>query len=475
MSDSLMNIPFMRRIHHIHFIGIGGAGMGGIAEVLLNQGYSISGSDQSDNRVTHRLKSLGAKVFLNHGADNIQKADVVVVSTAIPESNPELIAAKQKRIPVVSRAEMLSELMRFRYGIAVAGTHGKTTTTSLTASILGAGKLDPTFVIGGLVNSVGSNARLGTSRFFVAEADESDASFLYLQPMMAIVTNIDADHLVNYDGDFNRLIKTFIEFIHHLPFYGVVVLCIDDPVVRDVIPKIGRPIITYGFDESADVRAIEHKQSGVLNEFKVLRKGSDKALILKMNLPGKHNVLNAMAAIAVATELGVSDKDIQKGLAEFSGIGRRFQIHGDFTLPAGPVKLIDDYGHHPREVAVTIAAIRSAWPERRLVMTYQPHRYSRTKDLFEDFSSVLSDVDVLLMLNVYAAGEESIPGADSRALCRSIRQRGKVDPIFVEDKQNLNDCLLDVLQQDDILLMQGAGDIGVLASELAKSDMKLKC
>lgn len=463
--------PLMRRIQRIHFIGIGGAGMGGIAEVLLNQGYQISGSDLQEGVVTQRLKQLGACITFGHSADNIVGADVVVRSTAIRDTNPEIMAAHQARIPVVPRAQMLGELMRFRQGIAVAGTHGKTTTTSLITSLLTEGGLDPTFVIGGLLNSAGTNARLGASRYLVAEADESDASFLHLQPMVAIVTNIDADHMDTYHGDFSQLRKTFIEFLHRLPFYGLAVLCIDDPIVNEILPEVPRPTLTYGFSEGADFRAIEVKQQGLKNYFTVLRPSGEPLQVI-LNLPGQHNVLNALASITVASELGIHDAAILQALAHFSGVGRRFQIYGEFDWDAGKVLLVDDYGHHPREVAATLQAIRAAWPERRLVMAYQPHRYSRTRDLFEDFTQVLSEVDVLILLEVYSAGESPIPGADSRSLCRTIRQRGKIDPIFVADPQALPEVLPAVLKADDILLTQGAGNIGSIAIGLAAKKLK---
>lgn len=458
--------PVMRRIQRIHFVGIGGAGMGGIAEVLLNQGYQISGSDIYPNAVTKRLTELGATIFFGHAATNIGGADVVVKSTAIADQNPEIIAAQDAHIPVVPRAQMLGELMRFRQGIAVAGTHGKTTTTSLVTSLLHEGGLDPTFVIGGLLNSAGTNARLGASRYLVAEADESDASFLYLQPMVAIVTNIDADHMDTYQGDFSILRKTFIEFLHRLPFYGLAVLCLDDPVVAEILPEVSRPVLTYGFSDAADVKAVNVEQRGLKNYFTVLRRDAEP-LEIALNLPGNHNVLNALAAIAVATELGISDADMQAALTNFSGVGRRFEIHGETLWAAGKVLLIDDYGHHPREIAATLQAARAAWPERRLVMAYQPHRYTRTRDLFEDFTQILSEVDVLILLEVYPAGEAPIPGADSRTLCRNIRQRGKTDPIFVADATELSAALQAILQDNDILLMQGAGNIGGMAARLA--------
>jgi len=464
----------MERINHIHLIGIGGSGMAGIAEVLVNQGFKVTGSDINHTSTIERLESLGAKITIGHQADNINGADAVVISTAINQQNPELLAAKDARIPIVPRAEMLAELMRFRHGIAIAGTHGKTTTTSLVASILGEGGLDPTFVIGGRLNSAGSNARMGASRYFVAEADESDASFLYLKPMISVVTNIDADHMSTYAGDFEKLKYTFTRFLHHLPFYGLAVLCIDDPVVSNILPQISRPIVTYGLTDEADIYATDIEWCGLQTKFKVIRKKQKESLPVTLNLPGRHNILNALAAIAIATEVGVTDNAIQKALQSFQGVGRRFQIHGEYNIPDGKVLLLDDYGHHPREVAATIAAARQAWPDRRLVMVYQPHRYTRTRDLFEDFTQVLSDVDTLLMLDVYSAGEEVIQGADSRALCRSIRQRGKVVPIFVGKTINLAENLQSVLQDGDVVLMQGAGNIGHEAVKLAQAELSFE-
>ncbi|WP_338591331.1 UDP-N-acetylmuramate--L-alanine ligase [Shewanella khirikhana] len=463
-------IPEMRRVRRIHFVGIGGAGMGGIAEVLVNEGYQVSGSDIANNAVTERLGGLGARIFIGHGADNVAGVDVVVVSTAINKENPELLAAKANRIPVVRRAEMLAELMRYRHGVAVAGTHGKTTTTSLIASIYGQADRDPTFVIGGLLNSAGTNARLGSSRYLIAEADESDASFLHLQPMVTVVTNIEADHMDTYGGDFEKLKSTFVDFMHNLPFYGVAVVCVDDPVVRELIPRIGRQVVTYGFSEDADVQALDFVQEGHCCRFTVRRKGKDD-LSLKVNLPGQHNVLNSLAAIAVATEDEIEDEAIVKALAEFQGIGRRFQHLGKFDTPKGEVMLVDDYGHHPSEVAATIKAARAGWPDKRLVMAYQPHRYTRTRDLYEDFVEVLSQVDKLVLLEVYAAGEAPIPGADGRALCRSIRQRGQLEPIFVASPDQLAAVMPDVLEDGDLLLCQGAGNIGTLSRELAASQL----
>lgn len=459
--------PAWARIHRVHFVGIGGAGMGGIAEVLSNLGYAVSGSDLRQNAVTQRLAKLGAEIFVGHDAANVKDCDVVVTSTAVSADNPEVIAAREARIPVVPRAEMLAELMRFRFGIAIAGTHGKTTTTSLAASLLAEGGLDPTFVIGGLLNSAGSHARLGEGRYLVAEADESDASFLYLAPMMAVVTNIDADHMDTYGGDFENLRQAFLEFLHHLPFYGLAVMCIDDPVVRELLPKISKPVLTYGFESvDADVRGVELKQQGPHTHFNVQRKNHDTELVITLNMPGAHNALNALAAIAVATELGVSDAAIQNGLASFEGIARRFQVYGELQTTAGNVLLVDDYGHHPREVEATLEAARKAWPDRRLVLAFQPHRFSRTRDLFEDFAKVLSEVDVLLLLEVFAAGEQSQGDDDGRALCRAVRTRGQVDPVFVETIEDLPVTLQGVLKDGDVLLTLGAGSIGVMAAQL---------
>ena len=456
----------MGRIRHIYMVGIGGSGMGGIAEVLLNLGYAVSGSDLKQNPVTRHLAEAGAVVHIGHAAENIEGCDVVVISSAVKESNPEVQAAREARIPVVPRAEMLAELMRFRHGIAVAGTHGKTTTTSLTASLMAEGGLDPTFVIGGRLNSAGTNARLGGGHFLVAEADESDASFLHLQPMTAIVTNIDADHMATYGGDFNRLRQTFIEFLHNLPFYGLAVLCLDDEEVRNILPSVTRRVVTYGISEEADIRATEIHYEGLRTRFSVSRVGMEKRLQVTLNMPGRHNVLNALAAIAVASDLGISDEAIIAALDKFQGIGRRFQIGGEVETRNGKVTLVDDYGHHPREVAATLAAARGAWPDRRLVVLFQPHRYSRTRDLFEDFTEVLSEPDALLVLEVYAAGEEPVPGADSRTLCRAIRARGKVDPVFISEHAELVETLNGVLQEGDVLLTMGAGDIGAIALRL---------
>lgn len=473
-------VPEMRRIKRIHFVGIGGAGMCGIAEVLLTQGYAVSGSDLKASGNTERLKKLGAIIFIGHEAGNVSAADVVVVSTAVEHNNPEIMDARERRVPVVRRAEMLAELMRYRHGIAIAGAHGKTTTTSLIASVLAEAGLDPTFVVGGLVNNFGTNARMGESRYLVAEADESDASFLHLQPMVSVVTNIDADHMSTYDGDFNKLKKTYLEFLHNLPFYGLAVVCIDDPVIREILPQISRPIQTYGFADDADFR-ITRYEVGFLHSLFTLQRPDGKApLDVKINMPGMHNVLNAAAACAVATDEGVNDDAIVRALAKFQGVGRRFQLQGEFPIPVGKggeanggsALLVDDYGHHPTEVAATIKAARESWPDRRLVMIFQPHRYTRTRDLYEDFAAVLSKVDVLILLDVYSAGEDPIAGADGRSLARSIRSRGHVDPIFVEEPKGVALVLKDVVRADDIVITQGAGNVGALAQELAKRKLK---
>jgi UDP-N-acetylmuramate--alanine ligase len=466
-------IPEMRRIKRIHFIGIGGVGMCGIAEVLLNQGYQISGSDLRQSAVTQHLINMGAEVFLGHQSENVDNVDVVVVSTAIDQNNPEIKNAMEKRIPIVRRAEMLAELMRFRHGIAVAGTHGKTTTTSLVTSILAQAKLDPTYVIGGRLNSSGSNARLGASRYLVAEADESDASFLHLQPMTSIVTNIDADHMETYGGDFGKLKQTFIDFLHNLPFYGLAVLCIDDDNVREILPQVARKFVTYGLSEDADFRAFDIVQEGLFTSFKVKRPDGAAELVVRMRMPGVHNVLNALAAIVVAADEKVDDESIVHALENFAGVGRRFQVCAEVECTdtegnEGSVLFVDDYGHHPREVEVTLEAIRKGFPERRLVALFQPHRYSRTRDLYEDFVRVLSEPDVLLLMDVYPAGEKPIAGAEGRALCRSIRQRGAIDPVFIERDEDISQVLSKVLKPGDLLLTQGAGDIGSLAITLTQ-------
>ena len=455
----------MGRIRRLHFVGVGGAGMSGIAEIMVNLGYEISGSDRRASEVTRRLQDLGVEVFIGHRAEQAQQADAVVVSTAIDETNPEILTARERRIPVVRRAEMLPELMRFYYGVAVAGTHGKTTTTSLVASILAEGGLDPTVVIGGRRNSAGANARLGTSRYLVAEADESDASFLYLQPMLSVVTNIDADHMRTYGNDFNRLRATFMEFLHHLPFYGLAVICTDDEEVRALAPLIPRPVRTYGTRPQADVRALDIRQEGLRNHFEVQIAGRP-SFSVELNLPGRHNVLNALAAITVGLELGVEVEAVRRALASFQGIGRRFVV-SDLCDGAGRhLTLVDDYGHHPRELAATLEAARAGWPGRRLVLVFQPHRYTRTQEQFEDFVAVLSSADVLVRCEVYPAGEAPIPGADGRSLSRAVRVRGEVDPVFVQDLEEVPRVLANLLGDGDLVLLMGAGDIGALAARL---------
>jgi UDP-N-acetylmuramate--alanine ligase len=463
-------IKRMRRINSVHFVGIGGSGMSGIAEVMLSLGYAVQGSDLKSNKQTQRLVEQGATIFIGHAADNIRDADAVVVSSAVDETNPEVAAAKEQLMPVVSRAEMLAELMRFRYSVAVAGTHGKTTTTSLVASVLAEGGLDPTFVIGGRLKSADANARLGKGDYLVAEADESDASFVHLKPMLAVVTNIDADHMSTYDGDIEKLKSSFVEFLHNLPFYGLAVVCSDDPGVNAVLGDIGRSITTYGTNADANVRAINIVFAESRTEFDVLRSGdtgkTSPVMHVTLGLPGMHNVLNALAAIAVADELQISGDAVVKALDEFEGIDRRFQLMGDVTTAAGTVKLVDDYGHHPTEIAATLSAAKSGWPDKRIVLVFQPHRYSRTRDLMDDFATVLSDVDVLLLLDVYAAGEEPIAGADGRAMARAIRTRGSVEPVFVESLDDLKPVLLDLIEDGDLVLTMGAGDIGAYATEL---------
>ncbi len=472
-AKQLIKVPEMRRIKHIHFIGVGGAGMCGIAEVLKNQGYQVSGSDIKASKTTAQLEDNGIQVFIGHSAENIAGANVIVVSTAIDQENPEIKAAIENRIPVVRRAEMLGELMRYRHGIAVAGTHGKTTTTSLVTCMLAEENLDPTYVIGGLLNRTGVNAALGASRYIVAEADESDASFLHLQPMAAIVTNIDADHMDTYGGSFDVLKDTFVNFLQKLPFYGLAVVCGDDANIREIMPRIGRPVLTYGFNEDNDIRAIDVEQDGMRSHFTVLRKDREP-LRVTINMPGAHNILNSLAAIGIATDEGVSDAAISRALESFSGVGRRFQVQGEFELGEGTVKLVDDYGHHPKEVEATIKAARSSHPDRRLVMMFQPHRYSRTRDCFDDFVDVLSQVDQLLLLEVYAAGEKPIVGADSRSLARSLRLRG-IEPILIDPVEgNLANAMQTVLQANDLLLTQGAGNVGAISIELAQHGLYLK-
>ncbi|MBK6509141.1 MAG: UDP-N-acetylmuramate--L-alanine ligase [Haliea sp.] len=462
----------MRRIRRIHMIGIGGSGMSGIAEVLFNLGYDVAGSDLRGSAVTERLAQRGVEIFIGHAADNVGSADVVVSSSAVDEANPEVIAARAARIPVVRRAEMLAELMRYRHGIAVAGTHGKTTTTSLIAAIFGEAGLDPTFIIGGLVNSIGSNAQLGAGRILIAEADESDASFLHLQPMVTVVTNIEADHMETYGGDFAVLRRTFLEFLHNLPFYGIAVLCIDDPVVRGLLPDISRQVITYGISDDADYRITNIQRNGLSTAFVVQRPGDAEPLAINLNMPGTHNVLNATAAVVVACDEGLPDAAMQRGLAGFAGVGRRFTRLGELNFPGGKAELVDDYGHHPTEVRATLESIRQAWPSRRVVMVYQPHRYTRTRDLYEDFVAVLSGCDVLVLLDVYPAGEAAIPGADSRSLTRSIRQRGQLEPIFAERIDDVPELLSALVQDGDVIVTQGAGNVSRLAQDLSTLYLK---
>jgi len=460
----------MRRVRSMHFIGIGGVGMGGIAEVMHNLGFHVSGSDLGSNALTQRLSDLGVTIQKGHAAEHVDEADVIVISTAVPEDNPELLQARTRGIPIVRRAEMLAELFRFQQGIAVAGTHGKTTTTSLVASLLTEGGLDPTYVIGGRLNSSSTNAYLGQSDWLVAEADESDASFLYLQPVISIVTNIDADHLSTYGGDFEKLKQTFVDFLMHLPFYGLAIVCIDDEHIRDVLPKVARPVRSYGFSEQAHVRAVNVRQDGLLMHFDVrIDDGGDvrsEILGITLNLPGLHNVLNALAAVSVALELGVSVKACKRALSRFEGIGRRAQSHGRLYFEGGSAALIDDYGHHPTEVAATLAAIRGGWPDQRMVVIFQPHRFTRTRDLFDDFAAALCVPDVLILTEVYAAGEEKITGADGRSLARAIRNRGAVDPIFVEGIEDVPETLARVLKDGDVVLTLGAGNVGSLAGSL---------
>jgi UDP-N-acetylmuramate--L-alanine ligase (EC 6.3.2.8) len=459
----------MGRVRHIHMLGIGGSGMAGIAEVLINLGYLVSGSDLRESAATQRLVSLGARIAFGHDAAHLRDADVVVVSSAVRADNPEYAAALARRIPVVRRAEMLAELMRFRYGIAVAGTHGKTTTTSLIASVLAEGELDPTYVIGGRLKSAGSNARLGTGRYLVAEADESDASFLHLSPLLTVVTNIDADHLETYGGDFRRLRAAFVEFLHRLPFYGLAVLCGDDPELRALLPDLGRPYSSYGFGEDVDLRAENLRAGERGTAFEAVARDGGR-VAFELNLPGRHNVSNALAAIAVARELGVSDAAIGRALSGFAGVGRRCEDHGELRVGAASVRLVDDYGHHPREIAATLEALRSAFPERRLVVAFQPHRYSRTRDLFEDFCATLSTVDALLLLEVYPAGEAPVAEADGRALARCIRTRGLVEPVFVERVAEAPAALARLLRDGDVLLTLGAGDVGQLPALLGAGE-----
>jgi UDP-N-acetylmuramate--alanine ligase len=454
------------KVKKIHFVGIGGSGMSGIAEVLINLGYQVSGSDLSAGAATERLTSLGAHIVFGHQASNIDGADAVVVSSAVGSGNPEVAAARERRIPVVPRALMLAELMRLKQGIAVAGTHGKTTTTSLVASVLAEAGLDPTFVIGGRLTSANSNARLGAGEFIVVEADESDASFLHLQPIIAVVTNIDADHMETYGHDFGRLKQAFIAFLQNLPFYGSAVLCSDDPNVRQIQPLVSKPVVSYGFGEDASIRAVD-VVAGERMRFRALREGA-APLDIALNLPGRHNVLNALAAIAVATELGVEDAAIVTALAEFKGVGRRFQRYGDIAFEGGHFTLVDDYGHHPAEMRATLQAARGAFPGRRIVLAFQPHRFTRTRDLFEDFVKVLSESDALLLAEVYAAGETPLVAADGRSLARAVRVAGAVEPVFVEDIAEMPRAIVKAARDGDVVVTMGAGSIGGVPGRLAR-------
>lgn len=475
LAQLRLMIPEMKRVKHIHFVGIGGAGMGGVAEILANEGYSISGSDIANNVVTQYLMyTLNVPVVFEHKQENIKGASVVVVSSAIANDNPEVVAAREKRIPVIQRAEMLAELMRYRYGIAIAGTHGKTTTTALVTAIYAEAELDPTFINGGLVKAVGTHACLGSSRYLIAEADESDASFLHLQPMVSIVTNIEADHMDTYKGDIENLKQTFISFLRNLPFYGLAVMCFDDPIIKDLLPIIGRRVISYGFNENADVVIKDYRQEKATSFFTICcPKRNDLSVVL--NLPGRHNALNATAAVIAAMEDGIDDKSILHALKNFQGTSRRFDFLGAYLQKDGrKAMLIDDYGHHPSEVNATINSVRGGWPDRRLVMIFQPHRYTRTRDLYDDFVDVLSKVDVLIMLDVYSAGEQPIPGADSRSLCWTVRNRGKVDPIYVSDMETLPSLLANIIKGGDLLLTQGAGNIGKIAQQLAERKLQFE-
>ncbi|MDP2988042.1 UDP-N-acetylmuramate--L-alanine ligase [Hydrogenophaga sp.] len=456
-------------IRHIHFVGIGGAGMNGIAEVLLNQGFRISGSDLGESTVTRRLVALGAEVFIGHDAAHIEGADAIVTSTAVKEDNPEVVAAHAKLIPVVPRAVMLAELMRMKKGVAIAGTHGKTTTTSLVASVLAAAEMDPTYVIGGRLNSAGVNAALGSGEYIVVEADESDASFLNLLPVLSVVTNIDADHMDTYGHDFGKLKAAFIEFLHRMPFYGAAVVCVDDAAIREILPLIARPITSYGFSEDAQVRAVNVRAVGTQMHFTVQRRNGVELpdLDIVLNLPGDHNVLNALAAIGIAVELGVDDAAVVQALADFKGVGRRFQRYGEAVLPAGGTcTVVDDYGHHPVEMAATLAAARGAYPGRRLVLAFQPHRYTRTRDCFEDFVKVINHADAVLLAEVYAAGESPIVAADGRSLARALRVAGKLEPVFVDDINAMPQAVLDNAQDGDVILCMGAGTVGAVAGRV---------
>jgi UDP-N-acetylmuramate--alanine ligase len=451
-------------VKHIHFVGIGGIGMSGIAEVLLDLDFTVSGSDINESPMLQRLRKAGAIVYLGHDASNIENADAVVYSSAVDESNPEVSSALQEKIPLVPRAEMLGELMRFRKGIAVAGTHGKTTTTSLVAAVLASAGADPTFIVGGVVNSVDSNARLGKGEFLVAEADESDASFLHLQPQMAVVTNIDRDHMETYDGDFGRLKQTYLDFLHNLPFYGLAILCFDDPDVREIAENLRKPFVTYGLSRDVEYQAVNVGQDGKESFFEVIRFGESIGEF-RLSMPGRHNVLNALAAIAIGYKLELPAQAIREALAGFEGIGRRFESLGNIRFDDNVIELVDDYAHHPTELAATLQASQDCWKERRIVVVFQPHRYSRTRDLFDDFAQLLSGIDNLIVTEVYPAGETPISGSDGRSLCRAIRKRGK-DPVFVENLEDLRELLPKFTRNDDVLLTLGAGDIGRFAHAL---------
>lgn len=467
MSDILLDVPRMRRVKKIHFVGIGGVGMCGIAEVLLNEGYRVTGSDIAQSPITKRLRSLGAEIFLNHLSNNVDGADVVVQSSAVETLNPEIVEAKKRNIPVIPRAEMLAELMRFKYGIAIAGTHGKTTTTSLVSSVLAEAGFDPSYVIGGKLKSTGNTAKLGSSPYFVAEADESDASFLCLKPMIAVVTNIDADHMGTYNEDFGVLQQHFVDFLHHLPFYGLAVLCIDDESVKEIIPEIKRPIVTYGFSKEADIRAYDWQQKGLKSSFKVARKARS-TLEVEFNLPGQHNVENVLAAVAIATELEIDDEVLENALSQFQGVGRRFQVHGELCFENGRALVIDDYGHHPKEINSTIEAMRHVWPKKRVVHVFQPHRFSRTKALFDDFVDALSKVENLILLDIFSAGESSIDGINSECLAEKIKKKSKTIEVNVMSLSMLQNGLNSNIRDGDILLMQGAGNIGRFIQDLMK-------
>jgi UDP-N-acetylmuramate--alanine ligase len=469
MNVSGSHLQPMRRIQRVHFVGIGGAGMSGIAEVLVNQGFAVSGSDLVESATTRRLQQLGATIYQGHDAGHIAGADVLVVSSAVSATNPEVLAAREARIPVVPRAEMLAELMRFRRGIAVAGTHGKTTTTSLTASLLAEAGLDPTFVIGGLLNAWGSHAKLGAGQYLVAEADESDGSFLLLQPVVALVTNIDRDHLETYEQSFDNLRKAFLEFLHHLPFYGAAVLCIDDPHVAGLIPSVTRAVVTYGLSEQADVRATEIRQEGRMMHFQAHFPGRPEPLGVSLNLPGVHNVRNALGAMAIAWDLGLDLPAIVASLTTFQGIGRRFAEVGEFGVPAGRVRVVEDYGHHPSELNATMTAARQGWPDRRIVVVFQPHRFSRTRDLFDEFSQVLAAGDAVILTDIYPAGEQAIDGIDSGALCQSIRARGRVNPVLISDVNDIPRELPAMLEDNDLVLLLGAGNIGSVAQAIREN------